>query len=200
MKLAESFKILTSHAPGTYARALRAIGQDLADLFPEALEIKLLGENFLVQGHCSKDRFDAKQPKTQRKGFKELCADVLARDVATFTRQGKSPTIQFQRNYAPHDIDQIDEIGMSRRFAVGKMPDIRSLAEILRTVGRLVDGQGGELIKVQKDARRIAYEFTDREGKSRSEIMSHLELYRLQKSFYEKRGAVVGLDPWKNGK
>ena len=200
MKLAESFKILSSTAPGTYARALRAIGQDLADLFPETIEIELRGENFVARGQCSKDRLDAKQAKPQRKGLKELCADMLARDVSTLTRQAKSSIIPFSRTYAPEDINQIDEIGMSRRFGVGRIPDIRSLGEVLRTIGRLVDGQKGKLVKIYKDARRIVFEYTDRDGKSRNEMMSSADLYKLQKSFYEKRSAPVGLDLWNNRK
>jgi len=30
--------------------------------------------------------------------------------------------------------------------------------------------------------------------------MTNADLYRLQKTFYEKRGALVGLDPWKSHK
>ena len=59
MRLAQSFKILTSTSPGTYARALRAIGQNLADLFPETVEIELRGEVFVVAGQCAKSRLDA---------------------------------------------------------------------------------------------------------------------------------------------
>jgi hypothetical protein len=200
MKLAESFKILTSTSPGTYARALRAIGQDLADLFPETLEIELHGEVFVVRGQCAKSRFDARQPKPQRKSVKDFCADMLARDVTSLTQKNHSATIQFNHRYAPKDINRIDEIGMSRRFTIGKIPDIRSLGEMLRTIGRLVDGQEGQLVKVYKDARRVVFEYTDHDGKSCNEIITNADLYKLQKSFYEKRGELVGLDPWKDRK
>ena len=200
MKFAESFKILASTSPGAYARALRAIGQDLADLFPESVEIQILGEKFVVRGQCTQDRLAAKQPQPQRKGLKDFCADMLARDVSTLTRQAKSATVQFNRTYTPDDVNQIDEIGVRRRSGVGKIPDIRSLAEMLRTIGRLVDGQGGVLTKIHKDARRIVFEYSDGTGKTHNELMSIPDLYKLQKSFYEKRSAPVGLDPWKNRK
>ena len=58
----------------------------------------------------------------------------------------------------------------------------------------------GELTKVCKDARPVVYEYTDRNGKLCNEIMSNVDLYRLQKSFYEKRAATVGMDPWQKGK
>jgi len=200
MKFAESFNILASTSPGAYARALRAIGQDLADLFPESVEIQFVGEKFVVRGQCTQDRLTAKQPQPQRKGLKDFCTDMLARDVSTLTRQAKSATVQFDRTYTPDDVNQIDEIGMRRRFGVGKIPDIRSLAEMLRTIGRLVDGQAGVLTKIHKDARRIVFEYSDGDGKTHNELMSIPDLYKLQKSFYEKRSAPVGLDPWKNRK
>jgi hypothetical protein len=200
MKFAQSFKILTSTAPGAYARALRAVGQDLADLFPSSVEIQVYGEKFVVRGECARERLAAKQPKPQRQGFKDFCADMLARDVATLAGQAKAVTVPFERSYSAEDINRLDEIGMRRRFGVGKIPDIRSLAEMLRTIGRLVDGQSGQLMKIHKDSRRIVFEYCDGAGKSHNEMMTIPDLYKLQKSFYEKRGAPVGLDPWQNRK
>lgn len=200
MKLAQSFKILTSTSPGTYARALRAIGQDLADLFPETVEIELRGEVFIVVGQCVQSRLDARQPKPQRKGLKQFCADMLSRDVTSLAQKTQSATIEFNQKYLPEDINRRDEIGMSRRFTVGKIPDIRSLGEMLRTIGRLVDGQDGRLVKVYKDVRRIVFEYLDHDGKSCNEIITNADLYKLQKKFYETRGELVGLDPWKDRK
>ena len=125
---------------------------------------------------------------------------MLARDVSTLTRQAKPATVPFERTYSPEDVNQIDEIGMRRRFGVGKIPDIRSLAEMLRTIGRLVDGQAGKLTKIHKDAHRIVFEYIDGAGKSHNELMTTPDLHKLQKSFYEKRSAPVGLDPWKDRK
>ena len=200
MKLADSFKILSSTSPGAFARALRVIGQDLSNLFPETLEIELHGENFIVRGECAKDRLVAKLPEPQKKGLKAFFADVLTRDVSTLMRQAKPATAEFNHRYSPADINRLDAIGMSRRVGVGKTPDIRTLGEMLRTIGRLVDGQEGRLVKVYRDARRIVFEYTGHDGKSCNEIITNADLYKLQKSFYEKRGELVGLDPWKDRK
>ena len=105
-----------------------------------------------------------------KEGLKAFCADLLARDVSTLAQQAKSATVEFTNTYSPEDIDRIDEIGMARRFAAGKMPDIRSLGEMLRTIGRLVDGQEGQLRKISKEARRIVFEYTAPDGKSCNEI------------------------------
>jgi hypothetical protein len=200
MKLADSFKILSAAQRDVYARAQRAIGQDLATLFPETLEIEIQAENFIVRGQCAQNRLDAKLATPQKKGLKAFCADLLARDVATLARQAKSSTVEFTNTYSPEDINRIDEIGMGRRFAVGKMPDIRSLGEMLRTIGRLVDGREGRLVKISKDARRMVFDYSGPDGKSCTEIRTNLDLYKLQKSFYEARGEAVGLDPWKDRK
>ena len=200
MKLAESFTILASSSPGTFARALRVIGQDLISLFPETLEIQTRGRSFVVRGQCAKDRLDAKLPKPEKKGLKAFCADMLARDVSSLTRQAKPTSVEFNHTYSPEEIDRLDEVGKSRRFGPGKMPDIRSLAEMLRTIGRLIDGQEGQLVKIYKDARRVVFEYTGQDGKPRNEIMANSDLYKLQKSYYEKRGELVGLDPWQDRK
>ena len=200
MKPGESFKILSSTTSGAFARALRVIGQDLSKLLPETLEIQLRGKNFVARGQCAKDRLDAKLAKPEKKDLKGFFADMLARDVSTLTRQAKSPIVEFSYTYSPEDINRLDEIGMGRRFAVGKMPDIRSLGEMLRTIGRRVDDQKGRLVKVYKDARRIVFEYTGHDGKSCNEIITNADLHKLQKSVYEKRGNLVGLDPWKDRK
>lgn len=198
MKLAESFKILSSTSPGAFARALRTIGQDLSSLFPETLEIQLRSESFIARGQCAKTRLDAKLPSPQNKGLKARWADILTRDVSTLTRQVPSATVEFSQTYAPEDIDRLDKIGISRRSGASRMPNIRSLGEMLRTIGRLVDGQEGQLVKVYKDAERVVFEYTDRDGKSCNEIMTTADLYRLQKSFYEKRRELDDFDPWQD--
>ncbi|HEX9453439.1 MAG TPA: hypothetical protein VGA27_03740 [Candidatus Binatia bacterium] len=200
MKFAESFKILTTTSPGAFARALRTIGQDLSDLFPETVEIEIRGENFNVRGQCAKVRMEAREPKQARKGLKDFCIDLLARDVTSRPAKEKVTTIEFSRTYTSEDINRLDAIGMGRRFGVGKTPDIRSLAEILRTIGRLIDGQGHRLVKIYKDSRRVTFEYVDSEGKTCNEMVNQLDLHKLQKAFYEKRGDLVGLDPWKDRK
>ncbi len=196
MKLAHSFKLLSSSSPGAYARALRAIGYDIANLFPESVEIQVVGEKFVVRGQCSKERLTAKQTTHQGKGLRDRCADMLNRNVLSLGHHAKSATVPFELIYSSNDVDQIDEIGKRGRSGAGKIPDIRSLAEMLRTIGRLVDGQTGVLHKIYKDARRVVFDYVDHGGKSHHEVMSIPDLHKLQKDFYEKRETPVGVDPW----
>ena len=198
MKFAESLQILSSTSPGAYARAFRAIGQDLSSLFPEKLSIEIEGDDFIARGQCPRNRFETSLRIRQGKSFKEHCLEVLSRDLLAPASQELPANVEFSRIYTPDEITRIDEIGISRRSQAGKLPDIRSLGEILRTIGRLIDGQDGQLIRLCRDARGVTYEFWDRDGKSHEEKLGNLELYRLQKSFYGKRGTAVVFDPWKN--
>ena len=198
MKFAESFKILCSTSPGAYARALRAIGQDLATLFPEKLEIKFQDENFIVRGQCLRNRFEVSQRTPQGKSFTESCLEVLSRDLTQLKPPELPTKVDFSRIYTPEEINRIDGLGIRRRFSVGKLPDIRSLGEILRTIGRLVDGQESLLIRLSRDSGRVDFEYRAQDGTSHKETISNLELYKLQKRFYEKRGATPALDPWEN--
>ena len=43
---------LSAHSE-EYARALRVIGQELADLFPERVEIEIVGSRFVVSGELA---------------------------------------------------------------------------------------------------------------------------------------------------
>ena len=52
--------------------------------------------------------------------------------------------ISFNRTYTPVDIDRMDEGGANRRNEIDKVPDIYSLDEMLRMVGRIVDPTDGD--------------------------------------------------------
>lgn len=170
----------------------------MATLFHENLEIELQGENFSVRGRCPRSRFEASQRTPQGKSFKDRCLEVLSRDLMEPAPRELSTSVEFSRVYTTEEINRIDEIGIRRRFTVGKLPDIRSLGEILRTIGRLVDGHEGRFIRLTRDPSRVVYEYRARDGTSHKETISNLELYKLQKRFNEKRGTSAPVDPWKN--
>ena len=50
MQLFELVKLMIEQTSGFYARALRVIGQDLADLVPENVTIELQDETFIAHG------------------------------------------------------------------------------------------------------------------------------------------------------
>jgi hypothetical protein len=178
------FKLKSTESGGFYARSLRAIGQDLTDLYPETIEIERQGEDFVVRGTCARSRLEAEKPKPERKSLKE----ILAQDITAWGSENKSDTASFTRSYDAEDIARINEAGSRRRAATDKIPDIRSLSEILRTVGRVIEGEGGRMIKIVKDRHQVAFEYVNREGKSCKQELSSLDLRKVQQRFYEKRG------------
>jgi hypothetical protein len=183
VKLSEPFKLKSTESDGFYARALRAIGQDLSELYPETIEIERLGEDFVARGTCARSRLETQSQKSGRKSLKE----IFTQDITAWAPEAKSDSASFARTYGAEDIAAIDEIGSRRRTGVGKIPDIRSLGEILRTVGRVIESEDGRLIKIIKDLRQVAFEYVNRDGKTCKQELSSLDLRKVQQRFYEKR-------------
>ena len=49
-----------------YARILRVIGQDLANLLPVSLDIKAIGSVYMVHGQCKRERLEGKLNRTHK--------------------------------------------------------------------------------------------------------------------------------------
>jgi len=179
-------------APGYHARALRAIGQDLADLFPEKLTIELCGDSFVASGTCAKSRAQ-ECAATGRAGLKAWGRKWLKRIVGT-SRPGE-PELEFapfSRTYSFHDIERLDSLGSRQRNRTG-MPDIYTLAERLRTIGRVIDDHNGRAVRISKDLQQVVFEYRDPSGALRKEVLNNTELYQLQQRHSaERSGASSG--------
>jgi hypothetical protein len=186
MKLSEPFTFQATESGGFHARVLRAIGQDLTELYPEKFEIERQGEDFVVRGTCARSRLETETPKPGRISLKE----ILAHDLTARAPESKSDIASFTRTYDAEDVARIDATGNRRRTGGEKIPDIRSLGEILRTVGRVIEKEDGRLIKIVKDLRQVAFEYINRDGKTCTQELSSLDLRKLQQRFYEKRGEI----------
>jgi hypothetical protein len=151
-KLTADTEFQLSVDPDLYARALRAIGQDLADLYPEKLEIEMSDDDFVARGYGLDNRFAAK----------DADENILAKIWKTI---------------APADIDRLDEEGRSRRDDRNKgTPDLYALGERLRTIGRIIDADEGKLIKLNKDGNTLTFDYLDRKGQSHRVDLSDLAL------------------------
>lgn len=182
-----------------YARVLRVIGQDLADLFPAQLEIEQQGRSFVANVRCDRKRAEVKAPpEPPKSGF-----GGIIHKLATY-RLDKAPEkpelVNVTRNYTPIDISRIDEAGLHRRTQLGKIPDIHNLGEALRTIGRIIDAESGQLTKIFKDQRRVLFEYIASGRETRKVEMALTELYKVQQSYYQTRSGNQSLDLWKNKK
>jgi hypothetical protein len=179
-----------------YARTLRAIGQDLTELNPEELEIQVTGVEFMATG------VGMTQPPQERveeghgigRAWHRLTSKESKPSLPAVSRQRQ----RFTRKYTPDAINRLDELRRPRRANKEGKPDIYSLGERLRTVGRIVDSCHGTLLRVVKDNNSMKFEYRDKDGIDHKEEFTNLALYKYQQRFYAERGTHTFVDPWDN--
>jgi hypothetical protein len=186
--------------PNYYARVLRAIGQDLARLFPQQLEIEQRERSFVVQVRCDRKHSEGKtaiQPAEEPRagGLKGFITKL---HTIRLDKPSDKPEITtVTRTYHPMDISRIDEAGLHRRIQLGKIPDIHDLGEALRTIGRILDAEEGRLVKIFRDQRRVSFEYIERRGGNKKVELTRAELVKVQQNYYHGRGGTGSLDLWK---
>jgi len=85
----------------------------------------------------------------------------------------------------------MDESATGRRGNRDDIPDIYTLGERLRTIGKVIDGHNGRVIRVFKDLHQIVFEYQDGNGQSHKEELNNTELYQLQQRYAAGRGSVA---------
>ncbi|MGH7854675.1 MAG: hypothetical protein ACREP3_14610 [Candidatus Binatia bacterium] len=182
-----------------YARVLRAIGQDLADLFPHQLEIEQKERTFVVQVRCDRKRSESKAATQSAEAPKTGLRNIFHKlnTIRLDKPPEKSEIVTVNRSYSPIDISRIDEAGLHRRIQLGKIPDIHDLGEALRTIGRILDAEEGRLVKIFRDQRRVEFEYIARGGGTKKVKMTRAELIKIQQNYYHGRGGLGSLDLWK---
>ena len=183
-----------------YARVLRAIGQDLADLFPQLLEIEQQERSFVVHVRCDRKRSESKAPPQSAEASKSGLRNIIHKlsTVRLYKPPDKPEIVNVNRTYNPIDISRIDEAGLHRRIQLGKIPDIHNLGEALRTIGRILDAEEGRLVKILRDQRHVAFEYVSRGGETKKVQLTRAELVKVQQSYYHGRSGSATLDLWRN--
>lgn len=183
-----------------YARVLRAIGQDIGDLFPHQLEIEQKERSFVVHVRCDRKRSEGKRPaqpaETQKSGLRGIFQKLHS--IRLNKPSNKPDIVSVNRVYNPIDISRIDEAGLQKRNQLGKIPDIHDLGEALRTIGRVLDAAEGRLVKVLKDQRGVVFEYIERGGGMKKVKLTRAELVKVQQSYYHGREGSGSLDLWRN--
>ena len=179
----------------TYEVALRAVGQDLAALLFESLEIKVEDKILVARGRCISHA--AKGISKSTEGFARKAWQSL---TGRGEQENKEPLLEpFERKYSPEDINRLDELGKTRQGSAAKPPDLSSLAEALRTVGRTVDSKGGSLVRLTKGERSITFVYEDGNGRHTEDLYS-LSLYKSQQEALSLRGKIKKPDVWEDSK
>jgi hypothetical protein len=172
----------TSHeAPAAttdYARALRAIGQDLTGLFPRILEIQTDGTSFEARGQSHANPFR----QTREPSFKRLWKKLFGKDATSELIALEKAQLTFARTYSPEDIERLDQLYSANRSSHVKRPDNYSLAERLRTMGSIVKSRKGRLKQLRKDADHLFVDYWDPQGKLQTAKLTTVILYRNQQA------------------
>ncbi len=175
-----------------YAKILRTIGQDLANLAPHCLELEVVENDFIVRGQGR-----AAQSQTAGNADSSVWRRLRNRVAHRPSHPSQPLFFPFERKYAPDDVTRLDEAGIARRRGPGKPPDISGLAERLRLIGRIVSAKRWRLIKVIDDMENVTVDYCDKQGNLHSEKFSMLALYKLQQDYYGQRGTFEPVDVWR---
>jgi len=172
---------------GFHARALRVIGQDLAALVPESVTIELQDEAFVAQGLCTKSRMEESGTSSLaslKKAFGKMASAIVRPPM----REPELEFVSFSRTYGTDDINRLDTQATQQRGGrADAMPDIYTLGERLRTIGKVIDARNGRIVKIFKDLHQVVFEYLDAEGRSCKEEMNNTELYQLQQRYATER-------------
>ena len=178
-----------------YEIALRCIGQDLANLVLESLEITLEGAVFVVDGYRVAFKIAALS-ETDGSVFERAWQKMLSLGAAGDKVRRQSFREAFNQRYTPDDIVRLERIGVARRSAVPSAPKVSSLAEALRSVGRVLDAKEGQLVRIMKDRNKIVFEYKDVSGVAHREEQNRSLLYRIQQAGVFLRGKKKTKDTW----
>ena len=171
--------------------ALRAIGQDLADILPKYLEIEFTGQFYVVRGQGKTGGSQA----VKKKGPVGKLLGKLKSDGQEGKPQ-EQRAVPFERTYPLAKIHLLGEHGKSRRRNSPLSPDIHVLGERLRAVGKMIEAEDGQLIRLTMDDYRVAFKYRDSKGEIHEEEHTTPELYRSQKKGHPQRFASKERDAW----
>jgi len=164
------------------AAALRVIGQELADLLPLHLEIEIKGTDFVVSGKGLSESETAKKSLLSK-----VWRALIHRDPGTDIVDWQLNSTSFSHTYSQDDLSRSDEHHFTKRTGSADLPDIYSLGERLRIVGRLVNAKGGELVHLTKTLNSVSFQYRDKDGVLQSEEYSADDLFRIQQQYSSDR-------------
>jgi len=151
----------------TYEVALRAVGQDLAALLIESLEINREDKILVARGRSISYAPEG-IPKSTEGFARKAWQSLTGRRGA---RENKEPLLEpFERKYSPEISTGWMSWARHGKAAPQTPGTLSSLAEALRTVGRTVDSKGGSLVRLTKGERSITFVYEDGNGRHTEDL------------------------------
>jgi hypothetical protein len=144
-----------------YDQTLRAIGQSLETQNVVVFDLKPQGSMYSVRAVVQKVKglLTIFQKET---GLREL-------------------------NYTPQDIDRCDKEGRARRQKSGRLPDFRSLSNMLRAIGSYLDEKGAQLLQIQKGNQTVMILYKNIHGHPEVEERSLAAVSDMSLQMYKQR-------------
>lgn len=160
--------------PIDYARAFRAIGQDLTELFPKTLAIDTDGEGFVVKGESHPNPFN----RVPQGPFRRVWNYIFGARPAPESPAREPSDLAFTRLYSDEDIDRLDRFYASSRSGQLSRPDNYCLAERLRVMGGIVNSRRGNFKQLRKNGDRLSVDYWDSDGRLQTARLTTIILYR----------------------
>src|ERR1043166_6733668 len=187
-------KLVVRSDSEAYARDLRTIGQDLARFAPEHLEIELVDNHHTARFHA---RQNLVQPKPRKiTVLKRVLKRLVPRQTRNSRTNPRPGVLLVNRIYGSDDIDRLYGAQIVDRTRLSRSPDLHSLGERLRMVGRIVHARRGRLLRITNKRSSVIIEYFDPQGRERAEEISHFALYRLQQRYFLLRKTNHKRDVW----
>jgi len=183
---------------GNYVRVLRAIGQDLKQFFPESLQIVMGADEIVVRGR-GRRRISTHEKKPDKTALQSLWQKLSRQHPHTDDSRAEPSHNEFVRTYTPDDIDRLDDTGKARRTGPSQSPDLYSLEERVRMIGRIVDEKNAELLSIRLDVNDVIFEYRHRQGEVYREAYSTIDFYKLQQQYSSEREPTPQ-DPWQQAR
>jgi hypothetical protein len=165
------------------ARALRVIGQVLADLHIDEFELDKDGDEFTVYAQARALR---KAPARIKLGalLQRLQDKYLG--VRAGVPRAPRASAALQLHYTAADIERLDCEHQIRSLTDGRKPDPYSLPELLRLVGSYVDRRG-RLVRLAKGQEQLTLRYLTDRGEMKIEDHTIASFYDLSVHMYLKR-------------
>jgi hypothetical protein len=78
-------------------------------------------------------------------------------------------------------------MGKACRTSSSQSPDLYSLEERLRIIGRIVDEKQTSLMNIRLDVNELIFEYREQQGEIHREAYSTIAFYKLQEQHYSER-------------
>jgi hypothetical protein len=167
-----------------YAGLLRPIGQTLDHLRIESFTVTMDDDGFIVR---DKTRNRAQLTPRERSFLTELSAT----HAASYEKRDALRLASgiFEWHLTKGDIERLEAVGRERRRDTEQAPDSRSVSQILRMVGEMIDIRRGRLVSVSKVDDLVSVEFLSSSGELISENYTMAMIYNFWVRAYKKRAA-----------